>query len=96
MVQGYNESLNGQALSAAIVGSGTFFLLAVLLAICIVKICNKKKREKIEKCKTNLFAAVQNITDDPIAAYMMVTCPVNGTHSYGDSPVPSKPYVFHH
>lgn len=46
-------SQNYRAIIAAIVGSVLFFVTSVVLAVCAVKVCNKRKRRKIEKCNSS-------------------------------------------
>lgn len=41
-----------KAIIAGIVGGILFFIVAIILSICAVKICNKRKRRKQEKGKT--------------------------------------------
>lgn len=38
-----------KAITAGVVGGILFFLVAIILSICAVKICNKRKRRKQEK-----------------------------------------------
>lgn len=41
-----------KAVTAGVVGGILFFIVAIILSICAVKICNKRKRRKQEKGKT--------------------------------------------
>nr|WKY18272.1 turtle-like protein IGSF9 [Penaeus vannamei] len=63
-----------KAITAAIVGGILFFIVAIILSVCTVKICNKRKRRKQEKA--------YNMVD------CRVTESRNGGH--GSSPVPLK------
>lgn len=38
-----------KAITAGVVGGILFFIVAIILSICAVKICNKRKRRKQEK-----------------------------------------------
>jgi hypothetical protein len=38
-----------RAITAGVVGSVLFFVAAIILSVCTVKICNKRKRRKMEK-----------------------------------------------
>lgn len=40
-----------QAITAGVVGGFLFFVVAIILSVCAVKICNKRKRRKQEKGK---------------------------------------------
>lgn len=40
-----------QAITAGVVGGILFFIVAIILSVCAVKICNKRKRRKQEKGK---------------------------------------------
>lgn len=44
-----------KAITAGVVGGILFFIVAIILSICAVKICNKRKRRKQEKGKSILF-----------------------------------------
>jgi hypothetical protein len=43
-----------KAITAGVVGGLLFFIVAIILSVCAVKICNKRKRRKHEKgeCST--------------------------------------------
>jgi hypothetical protein len=43
-----------KAITAGVVGGILFFIVAIILSICAVKICNKRKRRKQEKGKLAL------------------------------------------
>lgn len=38
-----------RAITAGVVGSVLFFVAAIILSVCAVKICNKRKQRKMEK-----------------------------------------------
>jgi len=38
-----------KAITAGVVGGLLFFIVAIILSVCAVKICNKRKRRKHEK-----------------------------------------------
>jgi len=40
-----------KAITAGVVGGLLFFIVAIILSVCAVKICNKRKRRKHEKGK---------------------------------------------
>ncbi|KAG7172696.1 turtle-like [Homarus americanus] len=63
-----------KAITAALVGGILFFIVAIILSVCTVKICNKHKRRKQEKAYN--------------AVACRVTESRNGGH--GSSPVPLK------
>ena len=47
----HNDSqLHFRAMIASIIGGFIFFSMSIVLILCMVKVCNKKKRRKIEKC----------------------------------------------
>ncbi|CAG2164487.1 unnamed protein product [Oppiella nova] len=71
------EGIRGpRAITAGIVGSVLFFVAALILSVCTVKICNKRKRRKLEKAYMMVTCPVMD--------------GVNGSHSHGGSPVPLK------
>lgn len=47
-----------KAITAGVVGGILFFIVAIILSICAVKICNKRKRRKQEKGKSVNFSIV--------------------------------------
>lgn len=53
-----------KAITAGVVGGILFFIVAIILSVCAVKICNKRKRRKQEKgewfIKTQLFCLNKN------------------------------------
>ncbi|XP_015173478.1 PREDICTED: protein turtle-like isoform X4 [Polistes dominula] len=69
-----------KAITAGVVGGILFFIVAIILSICAVKICNKRKRRKQEK--------------ELLSAYNMVTCRVtdnrNGAGQGPQGTVPLK------
>ena len=53
---GAGDGIKGaRAITAGIVGSVLFFVTAIVLSVCIVKICNKRKRRQMEKGLNDLF-----------------------------------------
>lgn len=44
-----------RAITAGVVGSVLFFVAAIILSVCAVKICNKRKQRKMEKGKLELL-----------------------------------------
>ncbi|XP_076374609.1 protein turtle isoform X3 [Megalopta genalis] len=69
-----------KAITAGVVGGILFFIVAIILSICAVKICNKRKRRKQEK--------------ELLSAYSMVSCRVtdarNGAGQGPQGTVPLK------
>ncbi|XP_055945123.1 protein turtle-like isoform X2 [Argiope bruennichi] len=65
-----------KAITAGVVGGVLFFIVAIILSICAVKICNKRKRRKAEKAYKMVTCSV---TDQR-----------NGGHSHTGSPLPIK------
>lgn len=47
-----------KAITAGVVGGILFFIVAIILSICAVKICNKRKRRKQEKGKSKSFQSL--------------------------------------
>uniref|UniRef100_T1JAP3 Protein turtle n=1 Tax=Strigamia maritima TaxID=126957 RepID=T1JAP3_STRMM len=81
-----------KAITAGIVGGFLFFIVAIILSVCTVKICNKRKRRKQEKVLSLLKS--QRQSSDMGEAYNMVACRVadarNGGHGPAGSPVALK------
>lgn len=46
-----------KAITAGVVGGILFFIVAIILSICAVKICNKRKRRKQEKGRAGSWRA---------------------------------------
>lgn len=44
-----------KAITAGVVGGILFFIVAIILSVCAVKICNKRKRRKQEKGKLDAY-----------------------------------------
>lgn len=44
-----------KAITAGVVGGILFFIVAIILSVCAVKICNKRKRRKQEKGICSIF-----------------------------------------
>lgn len=58
-----------KAITAGVVGGILFFIVAIILSVCAVKICNKRKRRKQQKgmCEqlTHLFIASKKVVSPP-------------------------------
>ncbi|CAL1272285.1 unnamed protein product [Larinioides sclopetarius] len=65
-----------KAITAGVVGGILFFIAAIVLSVCAVKICNKRKRRKAEKAYMMVTCPIADAR--------------NGGHSHGGSPVPLK------
>ncbi|GFQ66732.1 protein turtle, partial [Trichonephila clavata] len=65
-----------KAITAGVVGGILFFIAAIVLSVCAVKICNKRKRRKAEKAYMMVTCPIADTR--------------NGGHSHGGSPVPLK------
>lgn len=65
-----------QAIISGVVGGVLFFIVAIILSVCAVKICNKRKRRKAEKAYMMVTCPVADTR--------------NGGHSHGGSPVSLK------
>ncbi|XP_015914377.1 protein turtle [Parasteatoda tepidariorum] len=65
-----------RAITAGVVGGVLFFVAAIILSICAVKICNKRKRRKAEKAYMMVTCSVPEQR--------------NGGHSHAGSPLPVK------
>ncbi|XP_054162906.1 protein turtle homolog B-like isoform X2 [Oppia nitens] len=77
-ISGPADGIKGaRAITAGIVGSVLFFVTAIVLSVCIVKICNKRKRRKMEKAYMMVTCPVMDGIN-------------GGHHTHGDSPVPLK------
>lgn len=46
-----------KAITAGVVGGILFFIVAIILSVCAVKICNKRKRRKQEKGEHHIVPA---------------------------------------
>ncbi|XP_076333287.1 protein turtle-like isoform X2 [Tachypleus tridentatus] len=73
--EGY-EVTKSRAITAGVVGGILFFIAAIVLSVCAVKICNKRKRRKAEKAYMMVTCPVAEAR--------------NGGHSHGGSPSPIK------
>lgn len=47
-----------KAITAAVVGGLLFFIVAIILSVCAVKICNQRKRRKQEKGEIHLLCPI--------------------------------------
>lgn len=95
-----------KAITAGVVGGILFFIVAIILSVCAVKICNKRKRRKQEKGKIfkliptpqiiyTKLACAENFNKFlfPVAAYNMVACRITDSRNGGgttESQVPLK------
>ena len=43
------ENVKRRAVTAGVIGGILFFIVAIVLSVCTVKICNKKRRKKQER-----------------------------------------------
>ncbi|XP_067132158.1 protein turtle-like isoform X17 [Centruroides vittatus] len=75
-IQGDGDLNRSKAITAGVVGGILFFIAAIVLSVCAVKICNKRKRRKAEKAYMMVTCPVADAR--------------NGGHSHGGSPVPLK------
>ncbi|KAG8193648.1 hypothetical protein JTE90_024012 [Oedothorax gibbosus] len=66
--------IRNRAITAGVVGGICFFIAAIILSMCAVKICNKRKRRKAEKAYMMVTVPEQR----------------NGSHSHTGSPLPMK------
>ncbi|KAG1679578.1 Protein turtle [Nymphon striatum] len=84
-----------RAITAGVIGGILFFIVAIVLSVCGIKICNKRRRRKAEKGGLIDFVYIVIISVN--YSYMMVTCPVtetrNGGQSQAPSPVPLKKFL---
>ena len=51
----HTKNARERAIAAGLVGGGLFFVAAIVLSVCSVKLCNERKRRKAEKGKFNFF-----------------------------------------
>ncbi|XP_076310324.1 protein turtle-like isoform X3 [Tachypleus tridentatus] len=70
------EVTKSRAITAGVVGGILFLIAAIVLSVCAVKICNKRKRRKAEKAYMMVTCPVTDAR--------------NGGHSHGGSPSPLK------
>lgn len=76
-----------QALSAGVVSGILFFIACIVIAVCAVNICNKRRKKRAQKGKSvEPPKSVANLpktnflTNPSKAAYVMMTCPVLESH----------------
>ena len=50
------DDVKRRAVTAGLIGGILFFIVAIILSVCTVKICNKKRRRKQERGKNNAVA----------------------------------------
>lgn len=65
-----------KAITAGVVGGILFFIVAIILSICAVKICNKRKRRRQERAYSMVACRVTDVR--------------NGGHGPAGSPVPLR------
>lgn len=53
-LQGNSRHSKDKAIAAGVVGGILFFIAAIVLSVCTVKICNERKRRKAEKGESML------------------------------------------
>lgn len=51
-----------KAITAGVVGGLLFFIVAIILSVCAVKICNKRKRRKHEKGTNDLHDHIKRMS----------------------------------
>ncbi|RWS31959.1 protein turtle-like protein [Leptotrombidium deliense] len=73
---GISKQSKDKAIVAGVVGGILFFIAAIVLSVCTVKICNKRKRRKAEKAYMMVTCPIMDAR--------------NGGHSQGGSPVSLK------
>lgn len=84
-----------KAITAGVVGGILFFIVAIILSVCAVKICNKRKRRKQEKGK-GVAIDDSSLTETRFPAYNMVACRITDSRNGGntaESQVPLKKWV---
>lgn len=83
-----------KAITAGVVGGILFFIVAIILSVCAVKICNKRKRRKQEKGKkSELSPYLTTLAKPSFSAYNMVACRITDSRNGGntaESQVPLK------
>ncbi|XP_040573911.1 protein turtle isoform X4 [Lepeophtheirus salmonis] len=70
MRYGVPENVKRRAVTAGLIGGILFFIVAIVLSICTVKICNKRRREKHDR-------AINEIQRLATPTYNMVACRVS-------------------
>lgn len=68
-----------KAITAGVVGGLLFFIVAIILSVCAVKICNKRKRRKHEKGKgdnNNIIIVVVTTTTVHVIIIIIITATV--------------------
>ncbi|KAJ8922840.1 hypothetical protein NQ315_007875 [Exocentrus adspersus] len=78
-----------KAITAGVVGGILFFIVAIILSVCAVKICNKRKRRKQEKgrvrCSGDGSRGGTVVTDRcPVLRLYRRTSSFGGTKSFGN------------
>ncbi|XP_059095272.1 protein turtle-like isoform X4 [Tigriopus californicus] len=70
------ENVKRRAVTAGLIGGILFFIVAIVLSVCTVKICNKRRRRKQER-------AIQEIQNSNVPTYNMVACRLSQTRNGG-------------
>ena len=50
------ENVKRRAITAGLIGGVLFFIVAIIVSVCTVKICNRRKRRKQEQ--GNIYAVI--------------------------------------
>ena len=61
------EHVQKKAITAALVGGLLLLIVSIILSICTVKICNKRKRRQQEKGQQRQISSVQDVSVEKIA-----------------------------
>ncbi|KAK3862557.1 hypothetical protein Pcinc_031593 [Petrolisthes cinctipes] len=72
------EKNKEKAITAALVGGILFFIVAIILSVCTVKICNKRKRRKQEKGKPVIFSRNGGHGSSPVPMKKLLRCGIPG------------------
>ena len=67
------ENVKRRAVTAGMVGGFLFFIVAIVLSVCTVKICNKRRRRKHDRGKKNRQIEGDKIQKKVIVRVMMST-----------------------
>ena len=68
------EDAQRKAVTAGLIGGILFFIVAIILSVCTVKICNKKRRRKQERGKCwNKHSYYLYLEDDVFSLYRMMS-----------------------
>lgn len=87
-----------KAVAAGVVGGILFFIAAIVLSVCAVKICNKRKRRKAEKgmCLSSFFilSILSNISSLVLTILSRETFDRDPHHNYIPTPSLTLTFVF--